>query len=135
MHQYGERRLTDEEFDLLFQETDEGGIVFLVGILDGATGITSQNLADILADNLAGNPNLTLLPYESVQISGRNGVMRSYQLLAADDAGNQVPYLGRHYYLVVGDTAVLLSMEAPQSLYDELSPEFDAIVASFELLP
>ncbi len=127
--------LDDDLFKLsLSQTTKDGNAVFLVGILTGVSGATSSDLASAVENSLAGNPSFITLSLEPAQVAGRSGLVRHYQLTVTDDFGNPVALRGRQYYLVVGDTAVLLSMETDQAIYDSFSAEFDAIVASFALL-
>lgn len=76
-----------------------------------------------------------MLSLEEVQIAGRNGMVLHYEVIRSNESGILETYRGREYFLVVGDIAMLIWMEAYQGDYEAISPEFDAIITSFDLLP
>jgi tetratricopeptide (TPR) repeat protein len=129
--------IIDEELFalLLIQEGEKWDTVMLVGATNGFTSLTTRTLADGVGSNLSDLSGFQTLSLESAVIAGQNGLVRYYQLDSADKDGNDVVILGRQYYLVSGDTIVFMSMEAAAEAYEQISPEWDAIVASFELLP
>ncbi len=127
--------LTENLFNLLLiQEGIRGSAIVLVGAIEGVAGLTTRDFADAVESNLLDSPGFLTLSLEPAQISGRNGLVRYYELETVDADENPVVALGRQYYLVSGNMAVIISMETVAEEYELYSPELDAIIESFELL-
>ncbi len=124
-------RDVESDFTLtLFKETPEAFAVVNVIVIDWLPSLTVQDLFDAVEGEL-NIPGLETISVENVQIGEIDGMVRHYLLSFSDGAVAR----GRQYYIVSGSKAAVISQESIDEEYEDLSPEFDAIIASFVLLP
>ena len=121
----------ESDFTLtLFKETPEAFAVVNVIVIDWLASLTVQDLFNAVEEEL-NIPGLETIAVENAQLDEVNALVRQYALSFSDGTVAR----GRQYYIVSGNKAAVISQESLDEEYEDLLPEFDAIIASFALLP
>lgn len=123
-------------FDLI-RETSTGDYAYItIFATDAPAGVTAQDIMDYLHEAYQeSNPSYQQVSRQNATVDGINAVLQVADTVRSDTQGGFYSFRIRHYIVVHNGSFFLIEYSVLPENYDELLNEFEALVATIDLLP
>ncbi|MCB8925647.1 MAG: tetratricopeptide repeat protein [Ardenticatenaceae bacterium] len=126
----------EDEYDfVVFLDSAEGYVLVDLLILDGAFGLTLNDIATILNENARQTPGLRVQNTGYSEIGGVATYFQQYRLTVQDGLGNDEVIEGRQYIVLRGSSVWFFTVESSEGLFAPNEATIEAIIASIQFLP
>lgn len=118
---------------VVFLETDAGYADVFVELISEAAGLTLRQYADAVNQSIDQENEVDILSTESTTVGDYNALVTTMELTTRE-GGRTILMRLQLYYLIQHGTGVLITVRVPQSDWNDVAADVEAIIATFTFL-
>lgn len=125
----------DDEYSfVVYLDSAEGYIVVDLLIIDGAFGLTLNDIATIISENARQTAGLRLQDTGYGEVGGMPAYFQEYRLTVQDGLGNDEVLEGRQYIVLRGSSVWFFTVETSEGMLAPNEATIEEIIASIQFL-